>query len=162
PSLVLGEAVRVDGRRGGKRMRYVAYHRLGDAPNLIVDGAANEHTVLTLSHWPGSRTPAALEDDLSAQIVFHYLDRPDLHVGVEVVSNNHFDEDGLVSVWSVLHPREAQTRRELLLDVAAAGDFGTYSDRRAARVAFVLSAYADPALSPLGPATFDLDHPEQV
>ncbi len=143
-------------------MRYVPYHELGDVENLIVDGAANEHTVLTLSHWPGSRTPAALEADLSAEIAFHYLDQAVYHVDVDVVSNNHFDEDGLVSLWTILHPHEARLRRELLIDVAAAGDFGTYHDRRAPRVAFALSTYADPELSPLGPTTFNLDSADQV
>jgi len=92
-------------------MRYVPYDDLGDAPNVIVDGAPAPSTVLVLSHWPGNRTPAPLKDDLSAQIVFRYLDRPDLRVDAEVVSNNHFDEDGLVSVWAMIHPEEARSRR---------------------------------------------------
>src|SRR5262245_23297749 len=101
--------------------RFVPYHELGDRPNVIVDGAANAHTVLTLSHWPASPTPDALRDDLSAQIVFRYLDRPDLRVDTDVVSNNHFDEDGLVGVYSLLFPEDAQRNRELLIGIAAAG-----------------------------------------
>jgi hypothetical protein len=143
-------------------MKYAPHHQLGETPNLVVDGAATLTTVLTLSHWPHSGTPAILRDDLSAQIVFRYLDRPDLHVRVDAVSNNHFDEDGLVGVWAVLHPDEAQARRELLVDVASAGDFGTFTDRTAARVAFALSAYADPDTSPLGPSPFALPYPELV
>lgn len=57
-------------------MRFAAYHQLGDRPNLVVDGAPNQATVLTLSHWPSAGTPTALADDLSAQIVFRYLDAP--------------------------------------------------------------------------------------
>ena len=37
--------------------------------------------------------------DTSTANVFNYLDRPDLHVPAEVVSNNHFDEDGLVGIY---------------------------------------------------------------
>ena len=85
-------------------MHYVPYHRLGNIPNIIVDGAANESTLLTLSHWPQSGTPWALKDDLSAQIVFRYLDQPAFHVAVDAVSNNHFDEDGLISLFALLHP----------------------------------------------------------
>ena len=43
----------------------------------------------------------------------------------------------------------AQRHRDLLVDVAQAGDFGVFERRHAARIAFVLSAYADPELSPL-------------
>jgi len=143
-------------------MKYVPYQRLGERPNVIVDGAANADTVLTLSHWPHSPTPAELSADLSAEIVFRYLERPELHVAVDAVSNNHFDEDGLVGVWAMVNPDEAQQRRDRLVDIAAAGDFATYRDRRAARAAFTLAAFADPDQSPLGAAVFAVDYPELV
>jgi hypothetical protein len=143
-------------------MKYVPYQQLGERPHVVVDGAANDHTVLSLSHWPHSGTPAELAADLSAQIVLRYLDRPELHVSADVVSNNHFDEDGLVGVWAMVNPEEAQRRRDLLVDIAAAGDFGTFRDRRAARAAFTISAYADPDQSPLGAGVFALAYPELV
>jgi Family of unknown function (DUF6687) len=64
---------------------------------------------MTLSHWPHSGMAAELKDDLFAQTVFGYRDRLDLHVDVEAVSNNHYDEDGLVSLYAILHPDEAKT-----------------------------------------------------
>src|SRR5207244_12638077 len=103
-----------------------------------------------------------LAADLSAEIVFRYLERPELHVAVEAVSNNHFDEDGLVGVWTMLNPDEAHRRRDLLIDIAAAGDFATWRDRRAARAAFTLSAFADPDHSPLGADVFAVDYPALV
>jgi hypothetical protein len=139
-------------------MKYVPYHLLSERPNVVVDGAANDHTVLALSHWPHSGTPVELAADLSAQIVLRYLDRPERHVSADVVSNNHFDEDGLVGVWAMVNPEDAPRRRDLLVDIAAAGDFGTFRDRRAARAAFTISAYADPDQSPLGTAVFGLDY----
>jgi hypothetical protein len=72
-------------------MRYIPYQELKELPNIIVDGSGNQHSVLVLSHWPRSGTSQEFKDDLSAQIVFRYLDRPDLQVSVEAVSNNHFD-----------------------------------------------------------------------
>ncbi len=141
-------------------MRYVPYEELGDTTNIIVDGAAAAHTLLTLSHWPKSGTPTELKDDLSTQIVFRYLDRPKFWVSAEAVSNNHFDEDGLISIYALLHPEEAQARKAFLVDVAAAGDFGTYRFREAARTAFVLSAFADPDLSPLDGQVFRAPYPQ--
>lgn len=141
-------------------MRYVPYHRLGREPNVVVDGAPNAATRLTLSHWPKSRTPADLKDDLSAQIAFRYLDRPERHVAVDAVSNNHFDEDGLVSVLVLTEPAAALALRDRLVGIAAAGDFGTYQDRAAARAAFTVAAFADEARSPLGRALFARPYPE--
>jgi hypothetical protein len=143
-------------------MRYVPFHKLGTTPNLIVDGKSHEASVLTLSHWPGSGTPPKYKDDLSAQIVFRYLDDPDVRLlsTVDVVSNNHFDEDGLVSMYALINPELAMEDREVLIDIARAGDFGTFSDRESARVSFVLSAWSNPDLSPLNQGVFARPYPE--
>jgi len=130
-------------------LRFVPYHELGDLPNVVVDGAAAPSTVLTLSHWPGSPTPPELLDDLSAQIVFRALAEPERFVGVDIVTNNHFDQDGLVSAFTLVDPDAALARRELLVDLARAGDFGTFESRDAVRLAFAIAAFEDPARSPL-------------
>ena len=65
-------------------MRFVPYEQLAGIPNVVVDGSATESTVLTLSHWPGSRVDASL-----------------------AVSNNHLDQDGLMGVWSMIDPDAA-------------------------------------------------------
>src|SRR5579864_2307899 len=113
-------------------MHYAPYEEAGGAPNVIVDGAPTTGTVLTLSHWPHSPVPAGLEADLSAEMAFGYLARPDLHGRAEVVSNNHFDQDGLVSVFALVH-----------------------RSRDAARASMTIAAFADPARSPLGVAPPD-------
>ncbi len=141
-------------------MRYLPYADASSEANVIVDGTANERTLITLSHWRQSGTPAELMADTSTAIVFNYLDRPDLHVPADVASNNHFDEDGLVGIYALLEPDAAASRRDLLIDVAEAGDFGVYRSRRAARIAFALSAHVDPATSPLPRALFDRPAPQ--
>ena len=129
---------------------YVPYHLLEGRPNLIVDGSATEGTVLTLSHWPKSPCPPGLEEDLSAEMAFAYLARLDLHGEATAVSNNHFDQDGLVSLFALVQPETAMPRRQMLTELARAGDFGTYSNRDAARASMVISKFADPARSPVG------------
>jgi hypothetical protein len=141
-------------------MRFVPYGQIGSVPNVIVDGAATDNTVLTLSHWPRSGTPAALKADTSTAIVFNYLDSPTFHVGADVVSNNHFDEDGLIGIFAMLEPAMAERRRDLLVDVAQAGDFGIFTRREAARIAFTLSAYTDADTSPLPKSLFELSYPK--
>lgn len=136
------------------RITFVPYAELGDRPHVIVDGGPTASTRLTLSHWPGSPTPVEVLDDLSAQIAFHALDRPALLAGIEAVSNNHFDQDGLASALVLIDPAAAVARKHALIDLAAAGDFATYTERDSMRLAFALAALADPARSTLDPATF--------
>lgn len=123
-------------------LRYLDYESSRGVPNIVVDGSANESTVLTLSHWPGAATPPELSRDLSAEIAFAYLDTPSAHRSVEAVTNNHLDQDGLVSVHVLVDPDLSMQHRDLLVDVAAAGDFGTYRDRRAARASMVIAAWS--------------------
>jgi hypothetical protein len=130
-------------------LRYVPYDELAGSPSVIVDGAPTEGTVLSLSHWPHLPIPTGLGADLSAEMAVAYLGRFDLHGSAELVSNNHFDQDGLISVFALVDPDAALARRDLLIDVAAAGDFATYRSRDAARISMVIAAFAAPDRSPL-------------
>jgi hypothetical protein len=148
-------------------MRYVPYEALDGIPNVVVDGARHADSLIVLSHWPKSGSPPELRDDLSAQIAFHYLDRPDLHVEAEAVSNNHFDQDGLMSMYALVDPDAAQARRARAIDVARMGDFDTYEDRDSARIAWAIAALAtapdvEDAYAELLPRVPELlDHPER-
>jgi hypothetical protein len=114
-----------------------------DVPNVVVDGSANRSTVLTLSHWPGTDCPRELQADLSAEMAYRYLDEGGhRHGDTTVVTDNHFDEDGLVAMFALVDPATALAQRELLVDVARAGDFGCFHDRRAARMSMVITAWA--------------------
>lgn len=134
-------------------MRFEPYHLLDGRPNVIVDGSPTEGTVLTVTHWPGYPPPDAIAADLSAQMAFRLLDHPELiPAGTELVSNNHFDQDGLVSIYALVQPEEARSRQAFLEDVASAGDFATFRLRDAARISMALAAAsrgADPTLSAL-------------
>jgi hypothetical protein len=134
-------------------LKYLPYSQLSGVPNIIVDGAAQEDTVLTLSHWPGAGSPSRFQADTSTEMVLNYLATPgakkELAPRVNAVSNNHFDEDGLCAVWAMLHPKLALEHRDLLIDVATAGDFSTYRRPQAAKVVFTVRSYADPMHSPL-------------
>ncbi len=120
-------------------MEYRPYGQVADTPHVVVDGSAQPSTALTLSHWPGSATPDELRRDLSAEIAFAYLDHRELQQDLEWVTNNHFDQDGMVSVFALIEPEAALARRDQLIDVARAGDFGRFHHRDAARVAIALA-----------------------
>jgi hypothetical protein len=97
-----------------------------------------------------------------------------LHGDADAATNNHFDQDGLAGLLFLVDPDGALAHRELLLDLARAGDFATYTDRRAARASMALSAMvnaAEPAPYPelcarlyqqALPLAFELlDHPDR-
>ena len=134
--------------------RFMPYRDIGPRPNIIVDGAPLKSTVLTLSHWPNNSTPAELKRDTSTETVFAYLDAPHLHRAAAVVSNNHFDEDGLFSMYALCAPADALDYRELLIDASRAGDFGVFESRDAARLCFAIESCAAPDTSPLAADVF--------
>lgn len=131
------------------RRRFVGYDESLAVPNIVIDGSPNEATVLTLTHWPGIVQSPGTDVDTSAEMAFTYLDEPPEHEPAEVVTNNHYDQDGAVGLFALVNPSAALAHRELLVDLARAGDFGTYRYRNAARASMVLSAFADPMRSPV-------------
>jgi Family of unknown function (DUF6687) len=141
------------------RHRYLPYAEAAKVDNIVVDGGANDHTVLSLSHWPKSGTPKPLKADTSVEIVFRYLDNAAFHRPVEAVTNDHFDEDGLIALFVMVEPETALSMRDLLCDASHAGDFATYRSRQAARISFTLSTLADRSTSPLPKAAFPDAYP---
>jgi len=155
-----------------RALPYLPVEELEDRPHVLVDGATRPGSVLTLSHWPQSPTPESLTRDLSAQIVFAFLhaargdavpdgrrrSRQEVEAAVaasrraEAVTNDHFDEDGLVSVFAMADPEAALSYEELLVDVASCGDFGVVRSRRAARVAFSIGPMGEEAAEASSPA----------
>jgi hypothetical protein len=124
-------------------LRYLAYDHADHSPHVVVDGSARTGTLLTLSHWPGSATPQPLRADLSAEIAFRYLEAPELHVDAGAVTNNHFDQDGLTAAYALVSPDDAAQRRNTLIDVARAGDFGKFRDRNSAPIAMAIAELGD-------------------
>lgn len=147
--------------QGAPPLRFVSYEESVGTPNIVVDGAPNVSTVLALSHWPGIPQPPSLARDLSTQMAFAYLEEPTPHELAAIVTNNHFDQDGLASLVALTNPEGALAHRDLLIDLAAAGDFATYRHRAAARTSMALATYADPQRSPIGEQLVGRPYPEQ-
>ncbi len=135
-------------------MRFIPYAEAREQPNIVVDGAPLPASLLTLSHWPNNQSPAAVRRDTSTATVFAWLDTPEPKISAPFVSNNHFDEDGLFSVFALTEPQQALAMRELLIAASFAGDFGVVRQRDAARLCFIIEALTDPASSTLPAAVF--------
>ncbi len=90
----------------------------------LVDGAA-----LDLSHWPKNKTPSELKADTSVEIALTYvrsLSSAEHARGPRRVVNNHFDSDGVLSVFILLSPEIALAFEPLIVAAAEAGDFGEW------------------------------------
>lgn len=130
---------------------------LTEEPKLCVDGLLPGPGI-HLSHWEGNRTPAEFKADTSTESALLYASSPARAEGPSLVSNNHFDADGLLSVWAALHPERALPLREVLVAAAEAGDFSERSSDAGLRVSFALQGDGSPTRpqgwrARLGPAT---------
>jgi hypothetical protein len=70
--------------------------------------------------------------------------REELTQGIELVTNNHFDTDGVLSVWTVLHGDRAMTLPEKLIAAAEAGDFSELSTEDGVRASIVIQGSDSP------------------
>jgi hypothetical protein len=128
----------------------------------VVDGKHQEGTCLTLSHWPWNDTPARLRRDTSTHSAFAYLEDVTSHQDVAAVSNSHYDEDGLLSMFALVNPELAMAHRDLCVATSYATDFWRCTDESAAKLAFVLGAWSASETSPLGMALFELPLRERI
>ncbi|HKS30609.1 MAG TPA: DUF6687 family protein [Pyrinomonadaceae bacterium] len=137
-------------------MRFEFYtDELLDSPKLSVDGTVPNS--IHLSHWEGNRTPEKLKADTSTEIALNFVASPqreDLTGGLQLVTNNHFDTDGVLSVWTVLEGERTLQYRERLISAAEAGDFSEWTSDEGVRASIVIQGSDQPVpneniLSPL-------------
>jgi hypothetical protein len=121
-------------------MRFEFYtDALENTPKLSVDGTVPNS--IHFSHWEGNETPAELKADTSTEIALNLVASPHrerLTRGIELITNNHFDCDGVLSCWTVLAGERALQYRDLLIAAAEAGDFSEYSSDDGVRVSIAI------------------------
>jgi hypothetical protein len=121
-------------------MRFEFYtDALENVPKLSVDGTVDNS--IHFSHWEGNSTPTEVKADTSTEIALNLVASPNraaLTQGIELVTNNHFDTDGILSCWTVLTGERALAYRDLLIAAAEAGDFSEYSSDDGVRVSIAI------------------------
>ncbi|MBA2703985.1 MAG: hypothetical protein H0U60_09040 [Blastocatellia bacterium] len=137
-------------------MRFEFYHSgLDNIPKLSVDGTVGNS--IHFSHWQGNETPAEVKADTSTEIALNLMASPNrdaLTQGIELITNNHFDTDGILSVWTMLNGERAPELRDQLIPAAEAGDFSEFTNDNAIRASIAIQGSdqpvtADDAGSPL-------------
>src|SRR6266481_5974437 len=121
-------------------MRFEFYHSgLENTPKLSVDGTVSNS--IHFSHWQGNETPAEVKADTSTEIALNLIASPNrerLTRGIDLVTNNHFDTDGVLSVWTVLLGAKALELHDRLIPAAEAGDFSEFTNEAAVRASIVI------------------------
>jgi len=118
---------------------------------ISVDGLVPD-TPYHLSHWKKNLTPSVFKADTSTEIAFKFIGTEkagDHFPGVTLITNNHFDTDGLFSVWTLLNPHRAEGLKPLLVCAAEAGDFHTFTHDEAVQVHLLVEALRDSPESPI-------------
>jgi hypothetical protein len=121
-------------------MHFEFYHSgLDNVPKLSVDGTVSNS--VHFSHWEGNETPPELKADTSTEIALNLAAAPnrnELTRGIELVTNNHFDTDGVLSVWTVLTGERALELKDKLIPAAEAGDFSEFTGEAAVRASIAI------------------------
>jgi hypothetical protein len=127
-------------------MRFEFYHEgLAEVPKLSVDGTVEN--ALHLSHWAGNATPEELRADTSTEIALNFVASPrraEFARDIEIATNNHFDTDGVLSVWTVLAGERALDLKSELVAAAEAGDFSEFTSERAVRASIAIQGGDNP------------------
>jgi hypothetical protein len=133
-------------------MRFEFYHEgLANTPKLSVDGTVDN--AVHLSHWEGNTTPAELRADTSTEIALNFVASPrreELARGIQIVTNNHFDSDGLLSVWTTLAGERALELKDKLIAAAEAGDFSEFPNAQAVRASLTIQGGDNPFVEGVG------------
>jgi hypothetical protein len=103
-------------------IQYIPYTEISGLQTFI---AVDCHHPMSkpLSHWKGAPTPIELMDDTSTGIVLNALHHEHEYLTTAHASNNHFDIDGFLGVWSLLNPDLALQYADTLRWLAELGDF---------------------------------------
>jgi hypothetical protein len=105
----------------------------------MVDFNVRGFAGLNLDHHFGQSTPAELRHDLATGVALDFLraggGSSPSHRGVTI---DHYDTDGVLSVFCLLRPELALPHAALLLDAARTGDFFEKTGDAGARVSLAL------------------------
>src|SRR2546423_629344 len=127
-------------------MRFQYYTAaIANTPKLSVDGTVDN--AIHFSHWQGNKTPPSVKADTSTEIALNLAaapNREELTQGIDLITNNHFDTDGVLSVWTMLNSEPALSLRDKLIAAAEAGDFSEFSSKDGVRASIVIQGSDSP------------------
>lgn len=141
-----------EGRLDARPIFRIARGILSPEETVCVDGTVQG--LRCVSHWPGAVVPKELQHDLSTGMALSYArmsasERARVLGHFSIVTNDHYDTDGVLSAFSLIAPRESLAHADLMLRAAAAGDLRTYQGEDALSLDLTVWALAASPRSPL-------------
>lgn len=103
-------------------MKFIPFKNI-DQFDKVIAVDCHHPRAYTLSHWKGAEVNDEYRDDTSTGIVLRALECGFNTDDYEGTTNNHFDIDGFLGVWSIFHPKKSLRNKELLRVMAVIGDF---------------------------------------
>lgn len=137
---------------------FQAFHPgLDPVRTVMIDGYAPGFRMI--SHWPGHGTPEPLRHDLTTGSAFLYAEmsearRKEVIGDFSIVTNNHYDADGTLSLFTMLRPETALRHKNLILRTARAGDFAVWGGEDALALELSIMSDLEPFM-PLSTPPFD-------
>lgn len=133
---------------------------LDPGETLCVDGRV--FGLRCLSHWPGPPPPPVLTHDVTTGMALTYANltaskRAALLGTFGIVTNDHYDTDGALAMFTLMHPDVARQYSDLLVRAARTGDFRTWEGEDALAVDLTVWGVLTAPNSPLCDALAKLD-----
>lgn len=95
---------------------------------IFTDGSSSRYNEfnleidIDLSHDRPNYTPKKYKANTSTEVCMNFInDTPDM--SRDVIINDHLDVDGILSVFTLIHPKIALDNRSLIVQAAEIGDF---------------------------------------
>ncbi|MCX5315976.1 DUF6687 family protein [Streptomyces sp. NBC_00154] len=144
-------------------MKFLQYvPDLYSVEKVIADGEPDCGNGLYLSHLPGNRTPTHLKADVSVESALRAIADPSEPLrGHGIVTNDHMDTDGVLTIWTLLNPTLAPEWSRQLIDAAQVSDFQEWTTPAALQIDLTVRAVDDPERSPLATDLTQLSEAEQ-
>lgn len=103
--------------------KFIPFNEISFYQQVLVVDSYHPDT-LALTHWRGAPKIDGIQDDTSTGTVLNALEKelPELNDFL-YISNNHFDVDGFLGVWSLYRPKMALKFSSLLKKMALIADF---------------------------------------
>lgn len=111
-------------------------------PTISCDGRI-EGTSLELTHWTGNETPDSFYADTSTEMALKFAQHPNDEYKNAYILNNHYDSDGVLSVFACLEPKLALEYASLLQEGAEAGDFGEWSSDNGIKLNYAIESFLE-------------------
>ena len=138
-----------------RKFQFVPYGESSPAwPSLSCDGKV-PGTTMDLTHWTNNETPDSIYADTSTEIALNFAHARAVQSAWRehddaVIVNNHYDADGVLSVYACVNPKHALTHRALMIAAAEAGDFGEWSSDDGVKLELAIGALGDDSLEDSG------------